>query len=203
MSGTLDQARRRSSTSAPSMSGKPRSRMTRSGGLSVAQRSASPPVSASCTVKPSSSRPARRKRRICTSSSTTRTTGLASVIGIDLGLARRRCERQMDRHRGAVIGAGAHGLDLAAVGGDEGLGDPQAETRARRRRRVARAAEEPLAELARSPPPSARRPGRCTDSTTSRPLRLAAIVMGDPVGEYFAALSTICTNACSTRTAST
>ncbi len=202
MSGTLDQARRRSSTSAPSMSGKPRSRMTRSGGLSVAQRSASPPVSASCTAKPSSSSPARRKRRICTSSSTTRTTGLASVIGTDLGLARGRCEGQKDRHRGAVIGAGAHGLDLAAIGGDEGLGDPQAEARARRRGRVAGAAEKPLAELRallRRQPDALSR----TESTTSRPLRLAAMVIGEPAGEYFAALSTICTNACSTRTAST
>src|SRR5262249_26470801 len=143
MSGTLDQARRRSSTSAPSMSGNPRSRITRSGGLSVAQRSASAPVSASCTVKPSSSSPARRKRRICTSSSTTRTTGF-SVIGTDLGLA--RCYRKMDRHRAALVHARAHRLELAAVRADEGLGDPQAETRARGGRGVAGAAEEALAE---------------------------------------------------------
>src|SRR5262249_22442809 len=147
MSGTLDQARRRSSTSAPSMSGNPRSRITRSGGLSVAQRSASAPVSAACTEKPSSSSPARRKRRICTSSSTTRTTGLASFIGTDLGLARRRCKGQKDRHRGALIGARARSLDLAAVGGDEGLRDPQAKTRARGRGRVAGAAGKSLAEL--------------------------------------------------------
>src|SRR5262249_11399148 len=147
MSGTLDQARRRSSTSAPSMSGSPRSRITRSGGLSVAQRSASAPVSASCTEKPSSSSPARRKRRICTSSSTTRTTGLVSVIGIDLGRARRCCKRQMDGHGGAAIGAGARSLDLAAVGADESLGDPEAKTRARRRRRMTRATEKSLADL--------------------------------------------------------
>src|SRR5262245_15434902 len=147
MSGTLDHARRRSSTSPPSMSGRPRSRITRSGGLSVAQRSASPPVSASCTAKPSSSRPARRKRRICTSSSTTRTTGLTSVIGSYLGLVRGRGERQMDRHRAALIDAGAQRLDLAAVGGDERLGDPQTETGAGCRGSVTSAAEGPLAEL--------------------------------------------------------
>src|SRR5207302_10928124 len=111
------------------------------GGLSVAQRSASAPVSASCTEKPSSSRPARRKRLICTSSSTTRTTGLVSVIGADLGLARRRCKRQVDGNRGAAIGARARGLDLAAVGANERLCDPQAETGARCRRRVTGAAE--------------------------------------------------------------
>src|SRR5262245_66429658 len=53
----------------------------------------------------------------------------------------------MDRHRGALIGARARSLDLAAVGGDEGLRDPQAKTRARGRGRVAGAAEESLAEL--------------------------------------------------------
>src|SRR4029077_13455381 len=122
-------------------------RMTSTGGWSVARRSASPPVSASCTVKPSSSSPALRKRRICTSSSTTRTTGLTSVIGTDLGLARRCCEGQKDRHRGAVICAGAHGLDLAAIGGDEGFGNPQAQAGAGGRGRVAGAAEKPLADL--------------------------------------------------------
>src|SRR5262249_56645266 len=49
--------------------------------------------------------------------------------------------------RGALIGARARSLDLAAVGGDEGLRDPQAKTRARGRGRVAGAAEKSLAEL--------------------------------------------------------
>src|SRR5262249_58658197 len=83
----------------------------------------------------------------CTSSSTTRTTGLASVIGTDLGLARGRCKGQMDRHGGALIGARARSLELAAVGGDEGLRDPKAKTRPRGRGCVAGAAEEALAEL--------------------------------------------------------
>src|SRR5438105_8014992 len=148
MIGTLDQARSRSSTSAASMSGKPRSTITCSGGLSVAHRSASPPVSASCTTKPSSSRPARRKRRICSSSSTTRTTGLASsVIGTDLGLALGGCDRQVNRHDGSLTGPRARRLHLAAIGGDEGLGDPEPQPRARYRRRVERPAKESLAEM--------------------------------------------------------
>ncbi len=64
MIGTLDQERMRSTTSEPSMSGRPRSTMTRSIGRSVAERIASAPVPASCTTKPLSSKPVRRKRRI-------------------------------------------------------------------------------------------------------------------------------------------
>src|SRR5439155_7539083 len=121
--------------------------MTRSGGRIVAQRSASAPVSASCTEKPSSSSPARRKRRICTSSSTTRTRGFPSLIGTDLGFICGCGKGQVDRHGGALTGAGADGLELAAVGADEGFCNPEAKTRARRRRRVTGAAEEPLADL--------------------------------------------------------
>ena len=57
--------------------------------------------------------------------------------------------------------------------------------------RVARSAEEALAELIvlfrRSDPA----PASLTDSITSRPLRFAATVIVEPLGEYFAALSTI------------
>src|SRR5262249_26159309 len=49
-----------------------------------------------------------------------------------------------------------------------------------------------------SPPPSS-----WTESATPRLLRLAVTVIGEPAGEYFAALSTICPNACSTSTGST
>src|SRR5947208_10729748 len=147
MIGTLDQARSRSSTSAPSMSGKPRSRITRSGGLSVAQRSASLPVSASCTTKPSSSSPARRKRRICTSSSTTRTTGGESVIRGGLWLSYVRIIRQKEGNGRPLIGTIAVGLQPAAIGADERLGNPQAEARARGGAGEAMPAEEPLAEL--------------------------------------------------------
>src|SRR3954469_23616813 len=72
---------------------------------------------------------------------------MASVIGTDLGLAFGRCEGQKNRNSGAMIRARTHGLDLATVGGDEGFGNPQAEPRARRRGRVAGAAEKSLAEL--------------------------------------------------------
>jgi len=60
----------RSTTSEPSMSGSPRSTMAMSIGRRVAVRMASAPVAASCTTKPLSSKPVRRKRRIWTSSST-------------------------------------------------------------------------------------------------------------------------------------
>src|ERR1700730_6802648 len=129
------------------MSGKPRSRTTRSGGVSVTARMASVPASASCTTKPSSSSPARRKRRIWISSSMTRTTGAGSVIGIGLLLRRVGCHRKLDGDHGSEIDAGAVGLDPAAVGADERFGDPQAQARAGRGRGVARAAEKPVAEL--------------------------------------------------------
>src|SRR6202030_962254 len=98
-----------------------------SGGVSVTARIASAPVSASCTTKPSSSSPARRKRRIWTSSSMTRTTGAGSVIGIGLLLRRVGCHRQLDGDHGSEIDAVAVGLDPPAVGADEGFGDPQPE----------------------------------------------------------------------------
>ena len=74
---------------------------------------------------------------------------------VDLHHGRRRSprsigvrrNRQMDRHRRAAVGAFALDLDLAAVGGDEGVGDPQSEARARRGGGMARAAEEALADL--------------------------------------------------------
>ena len=55
--------------------------------------------------------------------------------------------RWMD-DRGAAVDAVAFDLDLAAVGGDEGIGDPQAEAGARGGRGVARPAEEAAADLA-------------------------------------------------------
>src|SRR4030081_122516 len=129
------------------MSGRPRSRMTRSGGGSGTARLASVPVSASCTAKPSSSSPARRKRRIWISSSMTRTTGAGSVIGIGLLLRRVGCDRQSDGDRASQIDAGAVGLEFSALVADEGCCNPQAEPRAGRGRGVAGAAEEPVAEL--------------------------------------------------------
>src|SRR6202795_3664821 len=130
------------------MSGRPRSRITRSDGCSVAARNASAPVSASWTMKPSSSKPVRRKRRIWISSSTTRTEAGVSLIDIGLqwfGLGRHR---QMDGDRGAAVGAVAFDLDLAAVGGDAGIGDPQPKPGAGRGHLMARPAEEAAADLA-------------------------------------------------------
>src|SRR5262249_11744981 len=148
ISGTVDHERRRSSTSPPSMSGRPRSRMTTSGCCSVTLLRASAPVSASCTTKPSSSSPARRKRRICTSSSTTRTTGgCCSVIRGGLWLFGVRIIRQEKGYCGALIGPFAGCLRVAAIGAHEGFGDPQAEAGARGGGREAIAAEEPLSKL--------------------------------------------------------
>ena len=67
------------------------------------------------------------------------------VVSSRFGVGRHR---QMDGDRGAAVGAVAFDLDLAAIGGDEGVGDPQAEPGAGRGRGMARPAEE-----------AARRPG--------------------------------------------
>src|SRR5262249_10682564 len=148
ISGTVDHERRRSSTSPPSMSGRPRSRMTRSGCCSVTLLRASAPVSASCTTKPSSSSPARRKRRICTSSSTTRTTGgCCSVIRGGLRLFGVRIIRQENRYCCALIGALAGCLQPATIGTHESLGDPEAEAGARGGGGEAIATEEPFTKL--------------------------------------------------------
>src|SRR5258708_39522325 len=88
-----------------------------------------------------------RKRRICTSSSTTRTTGFSSLIGTDLGFVHGCGKGQENRHGGALTGARACGLELAAVGAHEGLRDPKAKTRSRGRRRVAGAAKKTFSEL--------------------------------------------------------
>src|SRR5687767_11948576 len=126
------------------MSGNPRSRMMRSGCWSVIVFSASAPVSASCTTKPSSSRPARRNRRICTSSSTTRTTGEGSVIGVGLGL--RSGQRQMNGYHSSEVRACAFGLHGSTVGAGEGLRDPQAQAGTGGDGRVASGAKEALAD---------------------------------------------------------
>src|SRR5512139_699728 len=126
MIGTLDQERMRSTTSEPSMSGSPRSTITRSIGRSVAVRIASAPVPASCTTKPLSSKPVRRKRRIWISSSTTSTIGAGSLICIAFHL--RYCglrHRQVDRNQRSQAGALADGVHLTIIGGDKGIGDPQ------------------------------------------------------------------------------
>ena len=203
MVGTLDHARRRSSTSPPSMSGSPRSRMIRSGCFSVTHFRASAPVSASCTTKPSSSRPARRKRRICTSSSTTRTTGDGSLIGIRLRLGRVFGQWKVERYGGSLIGALACGVDAAAIGGHERLRNPKSEPGTRCNKPNAACPRKNRSPRCESSSPVSPAPLSLTANVTSWPLRLAATLMVEPAGEYLAALSTTCTNACSTSTGST
>src|SRR5689334_25071081 len=128
MIGTLDQERMRSITSEPSMSGSPRSTRITSIGRNVAERIASAPVAASCTTKPLTSKPVRRKRRIWISSSTTSTMGECSFIFFafhvrDGGLR----HRQFDGGGRSEIGSRADGAHAAAVGRDKGIGDPQPE----------------------------------------------------------------------------
>src|SRR5665647_2229785 len=126
MIGTLDQERMRSTTSEPSMSGSPRSTITRSIGRSVAERIASVPVPASCTTKPLSSKPVRRKRRIWVSSSTTSTTGDGSLICVAFHLWNGGLRyREFDRNRRAQTGARTDGGHLTTNGRDKGIGDPQ------------------------------------------------------------------------------
>src|SRR5262245_10875860 len=126
MTGTLDQDRNRSTMDAPSRSGRPRSRITRSGGCNVADRMPSSAFAASRTAKPSNSKAARRNWRIWSSSSMTRTADLLIVAHCEAVRLRVGCG-QVDRDEGAAIGALAESLDLAAVRGHEGLGDPQSE----------------------------------------------------------------------------
>src|SRR5215467_12959587 len=98
-------------------------------------------------TKPSINRKARRKRRIWTSSSMTRTTGAGSFIGAGLELRGFGCERQIDRNGGSLVGAGAHGLQPAAIGGHEGARDPQSQAGARGGGGGALRPEEALADL--------------------------------------------------------
>src|SRR5262249_43421589 len=129
MIGTLDHERMRSTTSAPSMSGRPRSTIARSIGRKVAVRIASAPVPASWTNNPLRSNPVRRNRRIWISSSTTRTMGAGSLIGTTFQLGQRVLRyRQFDRNGSTKSGTVAGGADLAVIGADEGACDPEAES---------------------------------------------------------------------------
>src|SRR6185437_9620534 len=98
-------------TSSPFMSGRPRSRITRSGFSRPAASMEAPPESASTTRKPWAARLVRRKRRIGGSSSAIRTQGV-------LAMGARRCDsfgfrgRQADCEHGATA--------LAAIGGNDG-----------------------------------------------------------------------------------
>src|SRR5476651_342047 len=131
MIGTVDHERMRSTTSEPSMSGRPRSTMARSMGRNVAERMASAPVEASCTTKPFNSKPVRKKRRICTSSSTTSTIGDGSFICATFNVLNRGLShRQFDGHRGAQVGALAGGVHGTTIGQNKGIGDPKPQAEA-------------------------------------------------------------------------
>jgi len=188
MSGTRStRCAKRSSTSAPSMS---RQAEIENDEVRRLERC---PVAAhrcrsrrSCTVKPSSSSPARRKRRICTSSVDDENNGIgSSVIGTDLGLAVRRCEWQMDRHRGSLICARALGRELGRHWRRQRPWRSTAQDPSPtcwRRGGVARKNRSPSRTFSSEVSPTRY---RGTESTTSRPLRLAASVIGEPMGRIF------------------
>src|SRR5256885_1867866 len=79
MIGVFDHDRNRVMIEEPSRSGKPRSRIMRSGGFSVAERMPSSASHASCTVNPSNSKAARKNCRIWSSSSMTSMVALPIV----------------------------------------------------------------------------------------------------------------------------
>src|SRR5688572_4930302 len=134
MIGTRDHSRMRVRTSRPSMSGRPRSRITRSGWAVVQSRMASLPVCASMTVYSCELRLADRKRRICGSSSTTRIRALP-LIGIGRLLERQggrlAGDRKADLEGGAAPKPLAFRRDGPAMRLDDALADgqPQAGSR--------------------------------------------------------------------------
>src|SRR4029079_1373549 len=148
MIGTLDHERILSTTSAPSMSGRPRSTMTRSIGRSVAERIASAPVPASWTTNSFSSNPVRRNRRILISSSTTRTMGAGSLIGTTFQLRQGSLRHRQGNGNGIRSSrpfAGA--ADLAVIGADESARDPETEAGAARGRGMPLATREAIPDL--------------------------------------------------------
>ena len=131
--GTADQPRRSRTTSTPSRSGRPRSRMTRSGLRVPASIRPRSPVAASTTWQPSASSAVRTKRRICGSSSMTTTVGEAAR-GVSIrpppGTTGRLARRQGDDEAGAALGAVLR-PDRPLVRLDDGAHDGQAQADAR------------------------------------------------------------------------
>src|SRR5262245_6837177 len=128
MIGMFDHDRSRSMMEEPSRSGRPRSRMMRSGGLSVAERIPSSASRASCTANPSNSKAARRNCLIWSSSSMTRMVALPIVAHREIrcfGLLRG----QTNGHERPTIGTRAERVDLPAIRSHECLRDPQTKTR--------------------------------------------------------------------------
>src|SRR5271166_2101754 len=133
MTGTSDHDRIWTRTSAPSWSGKPRSRMIKSGNLCAADSRPSAAFSACRTTNLACSKPAVRKRRRAGSSSMIRTVGPSSLIdalrelGNDIA-----CRREIDRSRRSKPLSLACDVKGAAICDDEGIGDPEAEASAGR-----------------------------------------------------------------------
>src|SRR2546422_2588259 len=123
MIGTAVHSRSRRMTSMPSMSGSPRSTMTTSGWREPTSTRPSAPVVASNSRYPWPVSVARRKRRICGSSSMRTTTG----SGIDGHRGGRRLgQRQREEERDAPPRQGL-GPDAPARRLDDALTDREAE----------------------------------------------------------------------------
>src|SRR5947208_15205761 len=123
MIGTAVHSRNRRMTSMPSMSGSPRSTITTSGWREPTSTRPSAPVVASNSRYPWPVSVARRKRRICGSSSMRTTTG--SGIGGHRGrwrLAERQREEERDAPLRQVLGP-----DAPTVRPDDALTDREAE----------------------------------------------------------------------------
>src|SRR5213594_1659761 len=123
MIGTAVHSRSRRMTSMPSMSGSPRSTITTSGWREPTSTRPSAPVVASKSRYPWPVSVARRKRRICSSSSMRTTTGSGiGGHGGRGGIAEGQGEEE--RHAAArdVLGP-----DAAAVGAHDAAADGQAE----------------------------------------------------------------------------
>src|SRR5688572_323693 len=126
MIGTCDQPRSLAITSLPSMSGRPRSRITSAGAAVAAALSASAPFKASTTSKPAASSAGRRKRWICGSSSTTRMR--SRLIVPPAGFRSPGLPGTAGDASAASLHGGAFGADRPAHRLDEPLGDGEAQT---------------------------------------------------------------------------
>src|SRR5262245_21758703 len=121
MMGTALHSRIRLMTSRPSMSGRPRSRITTSGWRVADAPSASAPVSASKSLYPWLPSAARKKRRMATSSSTRR------IVGSGTSRNRGDLREGQGEEEGHAAPGQVVGPDVAAVSLDDGLadGEPQ------------------------------------------------------------------------------
>src|SRR5439155_20102091 len=123
MIGTAVHSRSRRMTSMPSMSGSPRSMMTTSGWREPTSTSPSAPVVASNSRYPWPVSVARRKRRICGSSSMRTTTG--SGIGVHRG-RRRFAQWEGEEERDTALRQVLR-PDASPVRLDDALADREAE----------------------------------------------------------------------------